>query len=199
MMTWRFIRVNAVRIVIGMVLLAAVYFAISIYATYQREQRIARTIESVSGVVVWDYCGPIWIPKTIRDRLPLCRRIISARMNKPTPTDVISELGTLRNLVHLDLRFTQVDDAGMKYLNGLLRLKELDISHTKVTDTGLEHLKGLTNLTRLSVGNTTIPNADLENLRCLTNLKSLNLAHTSLNNDRVELSLGAETIPVKGA
>lgn len=45
---WRFIRMYAVRIVIGAVLVAVVYLAISIYSTYQREQRVAEKIRQLA-------------------------------------------------------------------------------------------------------------------------------------------------------
>jgi hypothetical protein len=45
---WRFIRRHFVRIVIGAVLVAMAYFAIRIYSTYQRQQRIAEMIRQLA-------------------------------------------------------------------------------------------------------------------------------------------------------
>ena len=75
LMKWRFIRVNAVRIVFGAVLVAAVFGAMLVWMPYQREWGIARRIESLGGTVNWSYCGPDWIPPSIQDRLKLFNRI----------------------------------------------------------------------------------------------------------------------------
>ena len=50
------------------------------------------------------------------------------------------------NVTKVDLRGSQVSDAGLKHLKGLTQLQELNLNDTKVSDAGLQHLKGLTQL-----------------------------------------------------
>ena len=123
---WRFIRRYFVRIVIGAVLVAMVYGALLVWVPYQREQRIAKEIEAYGGKFGYQYFGPKWIPQSMRDRATLFIRITA-----------------------LDLRNTQITDAGLEHLKGLTNLVCVYLRYTQVTDAGLEHLKGLTNLTNL--------------------------------------------------
>ena len=50
-MVWQFLRRHFVRAVIGAALAAAVYGMLTVWMPYQREQRIAKEIESLGGVV----------------------------------------------------------------------------------------------------------------------------------------------------
>jgi len=160
-MTWRFIRVNALRIVIGAVLVAAVYWAICVYSTYQREQRIARKVDSVDGRVYFYFCGPNWIPQSIQKRLALFDRIESVHFVRrwsedgPFVFDVISDLASLTHHFRgIELANAQITDAELQRLKGLTNMEALILQSTSVTDTGLEHLKGLTSLKELYLDNT---------------------------------------------
>ena len=182
---WRFIRRHSVRIVIGAVLLAAFYFAVSVYATYQREQRIAKKISSVGGKVEFGFFGPKWIPKSIEGRLPFFDRIREVRLqgkvdfkgkalpSKAVSLDVLSQLGSLTRLEDLYLTNTHIADPGLKHLQGLTHLKTLILSHNQVTDVGIEYLKGMRSLKVLFLNRTQITDSGLEHVKGLTSLESL--------------------------
>ena len=67
----------------------------------------------------------------------------------------------MTKLVDLDLTRTQVTDAGLAHLKGLVNLATLDLDGTKLTDAGLAHLKGLTALETLPLDDTAITDAGL--------------------------------------
>lgn len=58
MMTWRFVRVIALRIVIGAILVVIVSMAVFVWMPYQRELGIAREVEALGGTVSFQYNGP---------------------------------------------------------------------------------------------------------------------------------------------
>ena len=64
-------------IAICAVLLVAVGGALVVWLPYQREQRVARMIESHGGDVAYQYCGPDWIPQSLKDRLRFLDQIQS--------------------------------------------------------------------------------------------------------------------------
>ena len=63
---------------------------------------------------------------------------------------------------------TNVTDAGLVHLKGLVRLSDLSLGDTPVTDAGLVHLKGLHNLWRLDLGGSDVTDAGLVNLKACT-------------------------------
>lgn len=81
MTAWQFLRLHFVRIVIGAVLVAAAYSVMSVHATYQREKRIARKIDSLGGKVHFEFRGPIWIPQSVGEELPFLHRIIGVELD----------------------------------------------------------------------------------------------------------------------
>ena len=186
-MAWRFIRAYAVRIVIGTVLLVELYVVTRLYATYRREQRIARKIESVGGRASFLYSGPNWIPQSIRNRQPLFDRIQDVDLEeRPLPSDLLEELGWLLNLVIINFNGTQITDSGLEHLKGLTSIEELSLGRTRVTDAGFEHLKQLTRLKQLNVTDTQVTDAGLEQLKGLTNLNLLCLSNTKITDAGLE-------------
>ena len=151
----RYIRRHFVRIVIGTVMMAAVYGAMLVWMPYQRELRIARKIEAVGGRVSWGYFGPTWFPRSIQNTPLFFDRIDSVGLpGKVVTSDLISNIATLTNLRSLGLNNTQVTDEGLKHLNGMVNLQNLLLEQTQATDAGLEHLKGLTSLKLLNLKGT---------------------------------------------
>ena len=94
--------------------------------------------------------------------------------------DALKPLAGLSELEQLEVRYTQVTDAGLEYLKGLAKLRELDVMHTKVTDAGLVHLKTLQNLERLNLQENAIADASLVHLSGLPNLRGLFLSRTKV-------------------
>jgi len=184
---WRFIRRCFVRIVIGAVLMAAVYAAVLVWMPYQREQRIVKEIEACRGKVNWQYFSPDWIPQSMRERTTLFNRVTCLHLDNTQVTDTeLEHLKGLPNLTALDLRRTKVTDAGLEHLKGLTNLEWLDLASTHVTDTGLERFKGLTNLTKLDLRNTKVSDAGLEHLMGLCNLTELDVRNTQVTDAGLE-------------
>lgn len=200
LIVWRFIRRHFVRIVIGAVLVAAVYGALLVCVPYQREQRIAREIEAIGGDAQIEYLGPSWVPQIIQEWLPWWNRIRVVNLQEfaqfdfsgspPTTQDattvpdkevssyLLSQLGLLSSVEDLRLYDTQVTDAGLGYLRGLTNLERLILCNTHVTDAGLVHLRKLTKLKDLSLVRTGVTDAGIEHLKGLSNLDLLELDGT---------------------
>ena len=89
-------------------------------------------------------------------------------------------------ITSIDLRGTQVTDAGLVHLKGLTSLKELILSYTQITDARLLHLKGLTSLQRLGLDGTQVTDAGLEHLKGLTGLEYVYLNNTQITDAGVE-------------
>ena len=56
----------------------------------------------------------------------------------------------------VDLRDTQITDAGLIHLKGMTKLVNLHLDGTSITDAGLVHLKELTNLKALYIAETQV-------------------------------------------
>jgi hypothetical protein len=141
-MTWRFIRGNAVQIVIGAVLVAAVSIAVFVWMPYQKELRIARAIDASGGRVEWKFCGPDWIPSFIQNGVPFLSRI--DEFTGTSDSDLLRfDVGGLARLTAVGLEGTDVTDVGVERVLGLRWLTGLSFRRSKVTDAGLVHLKGL--------------------------------------------------------
>ncbi|MCH8804975.1 MAG: hypothetical protein IH986_02675 [Planctomycetes bacterium] len=110
---------------------------------------------------------PRYLDKLIRKQLKLGE-------GDPIPSSRLSEVKTL------DLRGTQVTDAGLAHLKGLAGLNWLWLSGTEVTDAGLAHLKGLAGLHVLSLVGTQVTDAGLAHLKGLAGLQWLYLTDTQV-------------------
>jgi len=116
------------------------------------------------------------------------RAIIEVYFSGTDVTDAgLEHVRGLVELQVLDLHGTQVTDAGLEHLKGLTKLEELDLSATQVTDEGLEkHVKGLANLKRLMLHSTQISDTGLEHLRGLASLEELWLDDTKVTDEGVK-------------
>jgi internalin A len=65
----------------------------------------------------------------------------------------------------LVLNATQVTDAGLAHLSGLMTLERLTLVATQVTDAGLAHLTGLTGLETLNLSETQVTDAGISELQ----------------------------------
>src|SRR5436190_19869988 len=68
-------------------------------------------------------------------------------------------------VVGVNVRATDLTDAGLKELKGFKRLQTLDLSQTKVTDAGLKELKGFKRLRTLILIQTQVTDAGLKELK----------------------------------
>jgi len=178
----RFLRQHAARIVIGAVLAAAGYGVLIFWVPYQREQRIARTINTLGGRVGVEYRGPTWIPRYVQATVPFAGRIESVLIHGcSVPVTLTSEFRMLTHLKSLDLSWTKSTDAGMEHVGALTHLEMLALKRSEVTDSGLLHLKDLTKLEWLILTDTRVTDSGLEHFKHLTSLEVLDLEGTQIS------------------
>jgi hypothetical protein len=91
----------------------------------------------------------------------------------------------LTELRELRVRFTAINDEGIKNVAELKNLRVLDLEGADITDTGLKYVKGLKNLEELSVPQK-ITNEGLVHLKELKNLKKLWLYESQITDDGTE-------------
>lgn len=148
----QFVRANAVRCVIGGMLMAFAYCFILVWTPYERERGIARKIEAMGGNAEFQFLGPKWIPLNFRDRMPWLRRITRVELQwKTISPEMGNDIGTLINLEWLSLSNSEIHDDSLKYFSTLRNLDDLNLDATQISDAGLEHLGGLSDLTSLSL------------------------------------------------
>jgi hypothetical protein len=83
-------------------------------------------------------------------------------------------------VIEVDLASTEVTDAGLEPLRGLLHVIGLSLDNTHVTDTGLRHIEGLTQLVVLSLNKTQVTDAGMNRLQKLPLLRALSLDGTRI-------------------
>ena len=93
----------------------------------------------------------------------------------------LEPLKKIKHIHSLNLRGTEVTDAGLAAIAGLGSLERLHLEKTKVTDAGLAHLKGLANLQYLNVYGTAVTDAGLKHLAGLKKLKKLYIWETKIS------------------
>lgn len=81
--------------------------------------------------------------------------------------------GIHKRLYELNLRGTDVTDAGLAHLKDMPQLTRLHLEKTKITDKGLEHLQGLPGLEYLNVYGTEVTDGCVARLKDLKNLKKV--------------------------
>ena len=90
------------------------------------------------------------------------------------------QLAQLTGLESINLRHTDITDAGMVHFAALKNLKRLDITSVDITEKGLEGLAPLTQLEDLDLSFTRFAEPGLEMITKLTALKRLGLEQTSI-------------------
>jgi hypothetical protein len=112
--------------------------------------------------------------------LPLLNTL-NLHNNKNITSAGFQYLKSFKNLMVLDLGYTNIDDASLENIKDLTNLHYLDLSHTKITDAGLVHLANLTNLVQLDLSGTNITPKGLAHLTNLPNLRWLIVYDTDWN------------------
>jgi hypothetical protein len=95
--------------------------------------------------------------------------------DKEITDDALKPLGSLENLVWLNLQGTAITDDGLQHLSGLTKLTKLHLEKTGIGDAGLVHLTSLENLEYLNLYGTKVTDAGLAHLNGLKNLQKLYL------------------------
>ncbi len=112
----------------------------------------------------------------------------------PFKPGVLAKLPDPKRGFALDLRHTEVTDAGLKELAGLKSLQTLDLWGSKVTDAGLKELAGLKSLQTLELRNTQVTDAGLKELARLKSLQSLNLWGTKVTDAGLKELAGLKSL-----
>lgn len=98
----------------------------------------------------------------------------------------LAPLKELTRLSNLNLRGTEITDAGLANISNQKTLVRLHLEKTKITDKGLEQLKGLEKLEYLNLYGTEITDAGLAHLEGLKKLKNLYLWQTKVTSEGVK-------------
>ncbi len=94
--------------------------------------------------------------------------------------EVVAPVQFIPRLANLNLRGTDITDAGLPAVGKATSLVRLHLEKTKVTDAGLAHLKPLANLEYLNVYGTEITDAGIAHLESLSKLKTIYLWQTKV-------------------
>lgn len=100
--------------------------------------------------------------------------------------DHLKPVAKMPLLVSLNLRGTEITNAGLARLKEAEGLKKLHLEKTQITDEGLAHLANLKNLEYLNLYGTAVTDAGLKHLKELKNLKKLYLWQTKVTDKGVE-------------
>ncbi|MEQ8790271.1 MAG: hypothetical protein RIC55_28505 [Pirellulaceae bacterium] len=90
--------------------------------------------------------------------------------------DDVAFLSELRDLRHLDLRYTRIGDAGLAHLKNLSQLRKLMLSGTRLSDDGLTVLPRLEELRVVYLSSTGVSDRGLAHLAQLEHLEEINLS-----------------------
>lgn len=154
------------RVVVGLLLVAAVGLGARWAIAAVREQKAVGRIEKVGGYVERDARG----------------RVVKAAVRRGITDDQLRglNLGAFARLAALDLSETRVTGAGLAALEGLAGLERLDLGRTPLTDDGLKYLPALPNLTSLDLSACPgLSGAGLAHLAALPKLNKLALRRCS--------------------
>ena len=136
----------------------------------------------------------VW-PEGRLAKLPAPAPAFGLDLRRTQVTDAgLKELAGLKSLQALDLGDTKVTDAGLKELAGLKNLQTLDLCNTQVTDAGLKELAGLKSLQALDLRSTQVTDAGLKELAGLKNLQTLNLGCTQVTDAGLKELAGLKSL-----
>jgi len=157
----------------------------------KRQREVAARIESLNGLVVYDYGldkNGDWLPKGqpppawLRDvvGVDFLSSPVGATLQNAPVTDgqltCLDEWAGQLLLLYLDE--TQVTDEGVQFLAKFSELKCLALDHTQVTDVGVGYLKRLPKLKLLCLAYTQVSDTGLEHLKGLPHLEEIALSGT---------------------
>ncbi len=93
----------------------------------------------------------------------------------------------LPNLTHLDLSYTSISDDGMIAIGELSKLRSLRLHGCLISDQGLHSIGNLVDLEELWLGSAWVTDQGLEQLRGCRSLKRINLANTLVTDESLQL------------
>ncbi len=156
------------------------------------QQMAIRQVERLGGSVGTNPVGPEWLRSRVGRIFPIFFVEVLRVDLRGTEADdaTLVHLKGFPRLYHLRLSGTRVTDTGLAHLEDLTELGFLELQGTQITDAGLVHLEGLTRIDKLVLCRTAVTGAGLANLRRMTELGWLNLAETAVTDDGLECLKG---------
>ncbi len=103
---------------------------------------------------------------------------------------------SLKKVVVLRLKETQITDAGLVHVGKLATLKRLYLEKTAVTDAGLKHLTGLKELEYLNLYACPVGDAGVEGLKDLPKLRQLFVAETKVTHAGIARLQAAPSVQI---
>ena len=91
-----------------------------------------------------------------------------------------------KNIIELDLSFTNIDDGMMSQLSKFKNLQKLKLQNTQISSKGLKHLEKLEHLYLLNLYGTKVDDAGLASLKKIPTLTSLFLWQTKVTDQAVK-------------
>jgi hypothetical protein len=103
---------------------------------------------------------------------------LDLRNSQVSGSSLLHCLGGLKQIRHLELSDTHVDDEALQWIGARADLEYLAIDGTRITDNGLASLRGCRNLQTLDIGNTDVSDAGLKFLEILSKLQAVRIDKT---------------------
>jgi hypothetical protein len=100
--------------------------------------------------------------------------------------ETLEQISSIPHVRALIASNTDIDDAGLEHVSGMMDLELLDIYSTAVTDEGVALISGLTGLRVLNLGSTDISGACIRHLRDMQALRVLDLTSIEADTDGLE-------------
>jgi hypothetical protein len=162
-----------------------------------RQKAAVEYIENLGAVVWFDYQfdasgreipeaeppGPFWLRRILGDDFFTNVTKLHLRDLSDDKLDCLDAFGRLE---WLDLTDTQVTDAGLAHVSGLIQLRTLNLRATRVGDAGLDNLRTLKKLQTLDLDGTDVGDAGLLQIAGLPQLRTLNLRGTKVTGEGVQ-------------
>jgi len=141
-------------------------------------RRLAALLMALSVLAGCQDSAPVSSPEPQEDTA--AQNLAMAVIRKVGGNIYVEETTPGKPGIKVDLRNSEITDAGLERLTGLSPVLELYLNDTKVTDAGLAHLKGMKQLQRLYLNDTKISDAGLPHLAPLVNLQMLTVGGTKV-------------------
>lgn len=171
------------------VVLALLVASWIVAARASSQRALVLEIERQGGdVTIWS-AGPDWFARRIsRDWQngigSLCE--ISGGMEFSDRELAWAASANSGNLIHLDLRQTEITDAGLVHVRGFPRLTRLDLASTNISGSGLRDLLPVETLKVLDLEKTDVNDDTIDCLVAFPNVETLTLSSTAVSDEGLQ-------------
>jgi hypothetical protein len=109
------------------------------------------------ALAVHFYGKNMYSRQALEELTPLKQQITELNLARmPVKNEDLKSIGQMPNLRKLNLNYTDINDAGLVYLNGISKLQDVSLSGTAITEKGLEQLARLPSLRIVYIWDTKI-------------------------------------------